>query len=65
MKIIAYLTEGLAFLLIIIFLFNLLSQFLITLNLYEATQISYIGMIAILLATDNLLTKSFFGYKIV
>ena len=64
MKLVNYLIEGVAFTMVIIFLFNLISQFLQILGLFGINHIRYIGMISILLATDNLLTKSFFGYDI-
>ena len=65
MKLVNYLVGGVAFFMVIIFLFNLISQFLQILGLFEVIHIKYIGIISILLATDNLLTKSFFGYDII
>ncbi len=65
MKLVKYLMEGLAFIIVNIFLFNAFSQFLQILGLFDTTQISYIGMISILLALNNLLTKNFFGYELV
>lgn len=64
-NIVTYLVEGIAFLFVSMLLFNLLAEFLQLLGLFDATQIPYIGSIAILLSLDNLLMKSFFGYKIV
>jgi len=63
MRIIKYLVEGLAFMLIVIVLFNMLAQFLQLLGIFSPDQISYVGMISVLLAVDNILTKSLFGYK--
>ena len=48
----------------LIILFNSIAQFLMILNLFNENQISNLGLISILLAADNLLTKSFFGYDI-
>ncbi|HLC57166.1 MAG TPA: hypothetical protein VJH95_01195 [Candidatus Nanoarchaeia archaeon] len=65
MRVIVYIVEGLALLLVSILIFNLLAEFLQLLGLFKPEQIPYIGSIAILLALDNLLMKSFFGYKLV
>lgn len=58
------LAEGIAFFIAVIFLFNLFTQFLQALGLYNADQIRILGIISMLLATDNLLTKKFLGLSI-
>lgn len=64
MRIIKYLVEGLVFILIVIVLFNMLAQFLQILGIFSQDQISYVGMISVLLAVDNILTKSLFCYRV-
>lgn len=64
MKIHIYLFEALAFILVTIFIFNAIVQLLQTLNLYAGEDIKLIGMIAVLLALDNLVSRKFFGFKI-
>ena len=65
MRFIKYIAEGFAFFIIVIILFNMLSQFLQTVNLFVSEDVRYIGMVSVLLALNNLLTKSFFGYTII
>ncbi|MBI2499133.1 hypothetical protein HYV88_02730 [Candidatus Woesearchaeota archaeon] len=56
---------SLAFVMISIFIFNELVTILKTLSLFTDESIRNIGLIAVLLALNNLLSKSFFGIKIV
>jgi len=56
--------EGVAFFLVIIIMFNMLTQFLQTLGLFKPEDVTYVGMIAVLLGLNNLLTRKFFGYRI-
>lgn len=60
-----YIAEGITFIMVNILIFTLLSQFLQILNLFDSNQIGHIGLISILLAINNLLTKNFFGYELV
>ena len=62
--ILKYAAQGLAFLLLIVFLFNELTAILINLNLFESSLTSQIGYISVLLATNNLLSNKFLGIKI-
>ncbi len=57
--------EGIAFLIIIIFLFNEFVQFLTILGLFSSDDIRYIGLISVLLAFDNMLSKTFFGFRFI
>jgi len=62
--ILKYAAQDLAFLLLIVFLFNELTAILINLNLFESSLTSQIGYISVLLATNNLLSNKFLGIKI-
>ncbi len=63
-RIIRFILEGFAFLIVSIFLFNEISSLLITLGLFDDTSIQKIFFISGLLAVNNVLSKSFFGLKI-
>ena len=64
-KIIKMILLSLAFVMISIFIFNELAAILKTLSLFTDESIRNIGLIAVLLALNNILSKSFFGIKIV
>ena len=64
-KIIKITLLSLAFVMISIFIFNELVTILKTLSLFTDESIRNIGLIAILLVLNNILSKSFFGIKIV
>ena len=58
------LSEGLLFVIITIILFNEFAQVLKTMNLFTEKSINLIGIISLLLATDNLLSKKFLNVNI-
>ncbi len=64
MKLFQYINEGLLYLLIVITLFNLLTEFLEITRVFIEEDIKYIGIISILLGLDNMLTNKFFGYRL-
>ncbi|MBU2639942.1 MAG: hypothetical protein KKG75_04535 [Nanoarchaeota archaeon] len=56
--------EAILFLLVVIIIFNELTQLLETLELFTQESIKLTGIISILLATDNMLSNRFLGLKI-
>lgn len=56
--------EGLAFLLVSIIIFNQSIQFLQTLGLFAKESISYVGVVSVLFAANNLLSKKFFNIQL-
>jgi len=58
--------EGLLFVLVIIILFNTLTDFSLKIGIIKTLntqQIQYFGFLSSLLATLNILSKKFFGFR--
>ena len=64
-SIIKVILEVTLFLIITIFIFNELTTLLKLLNLFTDRSIKHIGMISVLLATDNLLSKKFLNFQLI
>ncbi len=56
--------EAIAFIFIIMIIFNTLIEFLNTLHIFEILDIKLIGILSIFLAINNIFTKKFFGFVV-